>query len=225
MRCPQQLEIGSLERECERAVEQRAASSALNRSASARDLDELACGAQARDADRGPRARCDRDADARREMLEQERHAFVDLGLGDHVVVVEHQHEVRSRGGERVDERREHDLGRTRAGAASAIAEPRESRTPAWRSDARRCVQKRTGSLSAASRRARRTRVAPAAASHSVSSVDLPEPAGATSSVRRGGRRPRAACTSRTRGTCPARSPGGSIFVTSTAAAAIAGRV
>ena len=58
-------------------------------------------------------------------MLEQEGHTFVDLGLGDHVVVVEHEDEIRSRGGERVHERREHDLGRTRAPCRERLADVR----------------------------------------------------------------------------------------------------
>ena len=74
--------------------------------------------------------------------------------------------------------------------------------------------------------RARRTRcrcLRPRASS--VSRVDLPEPAGATSRVdAAAGRRPRAACSRRSRGTCPVRGRGGSIFVTSAAAASIAGQ-
>ena len=217
----QQLQIGARELQRERAVEQRAGLLRAEAQRLRGDVDELRRGAQPRDADRRPRARCDRDPDARREVLEQEGHAFVDLGLADHVVVVEHEHELRSRGGERVHERREHDLRRPRAACGECVAEARRD-IHARLGDRRQEMRSRSapGRCRPRRGRARRRRSpSPAAASHSASSVDFPEPAGATSDVSRGRSALASRCSRRSRGTCPARGRGGSIFVTSTAAA------
>ena len=58
------------------------------------DLDELAARAQASQRQRRIGAAGDHQVHLRGQMVQQERHPVVDVARVDHVVVVEHQHDV-----------------------------------------------------------------------------------------------------------------------------------
>ena len=69
------------------------------------DLDELAARSEAGEGQRGVGAGRDHQVELRRQVVEQERHPGLDLRVVDHVVVIEHQHDVIGRGAQAVEQR------------------------------------------------------------------------------------------------------------------------
>ena len=151
------------------------------------DLDELAARAQAGQRQRRIGAAGDHQVQLRREMVEQEGHPVVDVAGVDDVVVVEHQHDivrdgaelVEQRGEDRFDRRRLRRLQERERARADAAAPPSAARRSG-------SVQKDAAMVVALVEREPRrgpSTVGSGVASHSASSVVLPKPAGAETSV------------------------------------------
>ena len=107
------------------------------------DLDELAPRPQAGQRQRRIGAGDDHQVDLWGQVLQQERHPVVDVVCIDHVVVVEHQHDVVRHRAELVEQRREDRLDRRRLGPLQE-GQRTSRRPPAPPSAARRPGRSRT---------------------------------------------------------------------------------
>ena len=149
------------------------------------DLDELATPSQPRQRQRRVGAAGDHQVYLRGQVLQQEGHPVLHVARVDDVVVVEHQHDIVRDGVEVVEQGRP---GPPRSAAAGDCrSESAPAPTPGAAVSARRPGTSRTTRDRCRAGRARATprtvRRPAAAASHSVSSVVLPNPAGADTSV------------------------------------------
>ncbi len=85
------------------------------------DLDQFSTGAQPGDRERGIGTAGNHQVKLWRQVIEQERHTFLDLARLDQVVVVEHQHDVVSGRAEVIEERREYEVDRRRLGRGQEL--------------------------------------------------------------------------------------------------------
>ena len=184
------------------------------------DLEQLAPGAQARQRQGRVGAAGDHQVDLRRQVLEQERHRLVDLRRLDDVVVVEHQDQVVVDGVQVVEQRRDDDVRRLPEAPGARAARRRRRREQ--RSGGRRRRRSRTARGRCRADRARARRSPGPSANHSATSVVLPNPAGADTSVSAGSPLRSSAWRSRGRATIPRRRRGACSFVSTRGIAASA---
>ena len=172
------------------------------------DLEQLAARPQAGQRQGRVGAAGDHEVDLRRQVLDQERHRLVDLRRFDDVVVVEHQDEVVVDGVQIVEQGRDDGLDlrlrhlqeRLRVGAHARVRP----------TGARRPRRSRTARARCRAGRARATRSPGRRRTSSATSVVLPNPAGADTSVsagcsrwsRRSRSRGRVTIAPRRRGAC-----------------------
>ncbi len=184
-----------------------AASVSVKRRSPARISSQLTADPQAPERERRLGAARDHDLQRLGPAIEQEGDGLVDARVGDDVVVVEDEDDVRRLRRQVVDERRQHDVGRV-----GRTAEMRERLLARSRGDG---PQRRDHALEEAHRvvvgaieRQPRQRHARRRACHAARSVVLPEPTGAWTRIRRAPLAAVSVPTSRARGTSPERTPG-----------------
>jgi hypothetical protein len=136
----QQLELAVAESQPEAVVQQCPDPGLVEAQRLLGHLAELAPDPQPRHADGRRDPGGNGHVEATRAVLEQERDAVVDLRLADQVVVVEHQHDVRGRPRQRVDQRRQAGVlrgGRRRRQRGVDGLRDVEARPPERRGDVR----------------------------------------------------------------------------------------
>ena len=149
------------------------------------DLDELPAGPQPGQRQRRVGAGADHQPHLRRQVLDEERHAGVDVRALGEVVVVEHEDHVVREHAQLVEHARP---GRSRSAGRPRAAPAPPPRCPARPARARSARRSRTTSALASDSSSdthamRRSPAAACAASQAVSSVVLPNPAGAETRV------------------------------------------